>query len=191
VWVSPDPYYGYGHYPVLVCIKCEKYVKNTYGPFHEKSHKYRPSSDDYFLGFTEKPPLNLGWGGGDVWCWDCDRFLYDHDTCLHLKPAGKLCKNCAEIRYDTNQCYDVWKLREELKNNSKYLLYQQKCEEYSSWCWNWFQKHKNQSSLSSEDLLLYVDKLLTCISPTLPKTISQHIIHYIDFKNDNTLKKCK
>ena len=47
VWKLEDPYYGYGHYPTLICSKCPGIQKNWWS-----SHPYNPRTDDRQLGVT-------------------------------------------------------------------------------------------------------------------------------------------
>lgn len=69
VWTVSDPYYGYGHFPVLLCDICEP------GESYDSSHEYKSEYDDYYLGYTDKPPMSFCYvSGPDVekdCCWDC------------------------------------------------------------------------------------------------------------------------
>lgn len=58
VYVIPDPYWGYGHYPKLCCGTCVPDGSNAV--FYE-GHKYNPEYDDYHLGFTMDKPLDWMW----------------------------------------------------------------------------------------------------------------------------------
>jgi hypothetical protein len=180
VWVSPDPYYGYGHYPALVCDNCEGYVQDDLGIWHEKSHRYKPRYDDYFMGITTKEPLSLGAGGEWTWCWDCGILMHPWNRCIHLNPCGKICESCATKRYDTDQCYQMYKIEEELKDDPKFQAYQEKCQNLRDWFWEWWGEHKepNPTDYTKASVFEFIDKLLNIHNPDFPSDLVREITTY-------------
>lgn len=76
VYVLPDPYYGYGHFPRLCCDTCKPSTDSTHLLWYE-SHKYDPERDDYHLGFTTDKPIDWAYHLGDTKaiCYDCNELI--------------------------------------------------------------------------------------------------------------------
>ena len=69
VWTVSDPYYGYGHFPILLCDTCEP------GESYDECHEYNKENDDYYLGYTTTLPMEFCFVSGPEvdkdCCWDC------------------------------------------------------------------------------------------------------------------------
>ena len=102
VWVNPDKYHGYGHYPKLACNKCETKFSYRYRE-HIKIHKYDPEDDDYFLGLSTRPGPEWQWGAENTSiCWDCDKLVTTEKRGYGYGFKGVsiiFCQDCYRKRY--------------------------------------------------------------------------------------------
>lgn len=99
VWVIPDPYYGYGHCPQVICSKCP----DPTNIWMEK-HPYEPRSDNRFLGLTEcnisRSWVFDGTGKNPYICTDCKKQIptLEHGHRYNNHKEEHFCLSCFDQR---------------------------------------------------------------------------------------------
>ena len=102
VWLIPDPYYGYGHNPQILCDECDEH---NLGVFYEKSHRYKPENDDYYLGKSSRPGPNWAYTKVSDVCWDCKQTIYSYKRGFGYYEDRSIyfCKRCYRIRHNNGE----------------------------------------------------------------------------------------
>lgn len=100
VWVIPDPYYGYGHSPEVICNNCPK-PNNIW----MEKHEYDSRRDDWFLGLT-KCQIKIAWANDmNQVCTSCHKKIETYERGHQYQTEASMTARPKELWYCL-PCFD-------------------------------------------------------------------------------------